>query len=151
MTLRVNKLSIDVFQHETEDKSKIFLGLSQLFNESDHETLETMFTEESITGYHDNTIIKYHLELTKGKKTQQIFLYIITNILRSVSYYDLLERISEEGELFIRLNKQALINGTYVIDTASDVYKIVIKFLFFNNKVNKINEIYEYLKSLPLE
>ena len=151
MKLPVNKLTFDVFQHETEDKSKIFLGLQQLFQLELHDSLEKMVTTETITGYHENVILKYRLELSKGKETQNMFLYMMTNILRSVSFYDLLERITEEGELFIRLNKQELIKGSFVIDSSSDVYKIVIKFLFFNKNINKINEIYEYLKSLPLE
>ncbi len=151
MKLPVNKLTIDVFQHETEDKTKLFLGLQQLFQPEVHDSLAKIVKEEKITGYHDNLIIRYHLELLKGKETQKMFLYMMKHFLSSVSYIDLLERITEEGELFIRLNKQELIKGFFVIDNSSDVYKIVIKFLFFNKNLNKVNEIYEYLKSLPLE
>lgn len=151
MTLLVNKLTFDVFQHETEEKDKIFLGLQNFFPPDLHDSLEKSFKEDIIVGYHKNQIIKHHLELFKNKNTQAIFLFMIKQVLRSISYYDLLERISDNGELFIRLNKQNLINGKITIDNSSDVVKIVVKFLFFNKKIDKTGEIYEFLKSVPLE
>lgn len=149
MTLAVNKLTIEVFQHGTEDKDKIFTGLRDFFPEKQQESLETIFKSDHIEGYYKNEIIKYYAEFQKNKSTQELFNYIIRKLLTSVSYFDLFERISESGELFIRLNKQLLIqNGQFVLDNSSDVYKLVIKFLFFNKKVDKIKEIYEYLQSL---
>ena len=152
MTLTVNKLSIDVFQHGTEDKDKIFSGLKHLFPENLQSDVETFFKSDRIEGYYKNEIIKYYAEFHKKKSTQELFIYIITQLLNSTPYYDLFDRISESGELFIRLNKQALIqNNQYKIDSSSDVYKIVIKFLFFNKKIDKITEIYDYLQSLIQE
>ena len=87
------------------------------------------------------------MDFHRNRKTQLLFEFLIKKILTNTSYYDLFDRISDEGELFIRLNKQMLIfNGSALLDNSSDVYKIVIKFLFFNKKLNKINDIYEYLE-----
>ena len=151
MTLQVNKLSLDVFQHETEDQKKIFLGLAHLFPEESRNSLDKIFKEDNLIGYYKNNIKRYYAEFSKNKNTQNITRYILQKVIRVISYYDLFDRISENGELFIRLNKQDLIRDIITLDNSSDVYKIVIKFLFFNKKVNKIESIYEYLQSIPLE
>ena len=151
MTLLVNKLTFDVFQHESEDKNKIFSGLRHFFPPELQDSLEKIFKEDIIIGFHKNKVTKLYLELFKNNNTQTIFLFMIKQVLKSVSYYDLLERISEYGELFIRLSKQNLITGKITIDNSSDVVKVVIKFLYFNKKIDKTKEIYEFLKSLPLE
>jgi RNA binding exosome subunit len=151
LSLLVNKLTIDVFQHATEEKNKIFLGLNNLFPVDFHTEMEKMFKEENLTGYHKNEIIKYNVELPKKKETQNISLFILKKILVSCSLYELLERITEDGELFIRLNKQDLIRGEFTLDLSSDVYKICMKFLFFNKKINKIEKINEFLQNLSSE
>ncbi len=151
MTLLVNKLTFNVFQHETEEKSKIFTGLKRIFPEELQDTMDKLFKEDVIIGYHKNKIIKYNLELKKNKETQRIFINLIRKLLKSCSYFDLFDRISDNGELFIRLSKQDLIKGSIRLDDSSDVYKIVAKFLFFNKKVDKVNEIYNFLKEIPLE
>ena len=130
MTIPVNKISINVFQHETEDKRKIFSGLQYLFPEELHESLEKQFTEEVLTGYHKNNIIKYYIEFHKNKQTQNVFFFIVKKVLNSTSIFEIFNRISDEGELYLRFNKQSLIHDeSYVLDNSSDVYKIVIKFL----------------------
>ena len=152
MTIPVNKLSINVFQHETELKDKIFDGLQVLFPEEYHQSLEKLFREEKIEGYHGNRIIKYSSEFQKNKNTQNLFIFIMKKILASCSFYDLFDRITDSGELFIRLNKQDLIStGQLNLDSTSDVYKIVIKFLFFNKKIDKVKEIYSFLQTLQSE
>ena len=153
MSLPVNKISIDVTQHETEESSKIFLGLKSIFplNYST-EQIEKKFIVDKLTGYHNNTIIRYTCEFHKNKETQEFFLYFIKKILKVVSFYDLIDRISVEGELFIRLNKQDLIfDGSFKLDTSSDVVKIVIKFLFFNKKVDKNQAIIDYIETISQE
>ena len=119
MSLPVNKISIDVTQHETEESSKIFFGLKNIFPVNySPEQIEKKFNVDKLTGYHNNAIIKYNCEFHKNKETQEVFLYFIKKILKVVSFYDLIERISEEGELFFRVNKQDLIfYGSFKLDT----------------------------------
>ena len=108
-----------------------------------------MFKSTILEGHHKNEIIRYSSEFHKAKETQQLFLFIIKQVLQSVSFFELLERISESGEIFLRLNKQQLISdGSFTLDTTSDVYKIVIKFLFFNKKIDKIQEITNFLQEI---
>ena len=112
MTLKVNRLSIDVFQHGTEDKNKIFSGIRSLFPENLQSDIETVFKQDRIEGYYKNEIIKYYAKFHKKQSTQELFIHIITQLLKSISFYDLFDRISESGELFLRLNKQILIHNS---------------------------------------
>lgn len=151
MSIYLSLINIEVFQHGTENKKAIFSGISNILPLEFKDNFIKNITSTSSIGYHKNEII-IHTYAVRKKDLDKIFIKIIQKILIHYPVYALFERVSEEGDLHIRLDKQIMIsNGEFNLNPKTSeqgIYKINIKFGYHGKKSDKNNSINEFISSM---
>ena len=99
------EVSLEIIFHATENKTKIFEPILELFqiNEND-------FLQEKIVGYYGNPIILAKIILTK-KKAEDFVRDLISKITKQ-QISELLENINmyfDDSSLFLRISKNKLV------------------------------------------
>jgi RNA binding exosome subunit len=152
--IQIKSIVIEVFQQPTEDKELILTGLKKLvpsFRDTDE---IPGLSYKILFGHHKNEIILYSLTRKKKSLIDSTIAFLINNLRESLLFDSLVRKISEDGTIHIRIDKQRLIGDDkiYSIDLNSipankvDIYKIIIKFAYFGNKSGKYNAIKNYFK-----
>ncbi|MGC9210232.1 MAG: RNA-binding domain-containing protein [Acidilobus sp.] len=123
MTVAVRSLEARVFVHATEDKSKVLIALRNVIGEA-------QVTEEDLRGYFGNQIIVMTAHCGPEAAGQ-----VFDRILQGLSEPDrrfllstLEERLTKDGALHLRLDKQKALKGKFVLNDSDDVIKIVVRF-----------------------
>ena len=125
----IKRIEIESFCQATEDEKKILEALKNL--------TEKEFQKKTVHGHYGNPIKIYRTEITKTREINdflKIFDKIDTGSLRDIE-----RRIDEKGKLYLRLNKQSLYRGNFVLDDSGDVH-IVIKMVSYPLKKEKVIE-----------
>ncbi len=104
-----NKLqvTIDIIIHATEDISKIFDALNQLF-----EIEQEKISVQELKGHFDNPITTLHAKFSK-KDAKKIVGKIVSNLTESQEreLVDSLEQRIQNSTLHLRFDKQKLVQG----------------------------------------
>ena len=155
MTLLIKSIIIEVFQHPTEEKNLIFKGINSLLPSIEQiKDLINSIDTHTLFGYHKNEILLHTLEINKKRIISTCFSFLIEKILVHSSHFVLFEKIDENGELHLRIDKQTLIGSdeVYLVDKQPSnnlgIYKIIIKFAYHGKKSEKIDEIHKFLSSI---
>ncbi len=125
----IKRIEIESFCQATEDEKKILEALKNL--------TEKKFQKKTVQGHYGNPIKIYRTEITKTREIND-FLKIFDKIDKA-SLRDIERRIDEKGKLYLRLNKQSLYRGNFVLDDSGDVH-IVIKMVSYPLKKEKVIE-----------
>ncbi len=125
----IKRIEIESFCQATEDEKKILEALKNL--------TEKKFQKKTVQGHYGNPIKIYRTEITKTREIND-FLKIFDKIDKA-SLRDIERRIDEKGKLYLRLNKQSLYRGNFVLDDSGDVH-IVIKIVSYPLKKEKVIE-----------
>lgn len=147
-------LNVEVFQYTTEDEEKIATGFKNLFSTDSIDSLPTKLTYSSFQGFHKNEIILWHLSFNKKKDIKQFITQLLNRLLQTSDFSIFEDRLSENGELHLRLDKQALIGRSRVIlsdienSTTHGIFKITIKFEHHGKKTERPKLILNYLNQL---
>lgn len=125
-----SKITLEVYQHNTEDSEKILSGLLTFIPENHHKDLSNHLQVDRLLGYHKNEILRYSYTFNKKRQTREIATHILQQIQISHLLSDdgIKSRLTKKHELFIRINKQHLIKSqTFMLDRTSDVYLLKMK------------------------
>ena len=120
--LKQLEVSLEIIFHATENKTKIFEPMFELFqiNEND-------FLQEKIIGYYGNPITLAKIILTK-KKAEDFVRDLISKITKQ-QISELLENINmyfDDSSLFLRISKNALVRNVISLQQDNAI-KIRIK------------------------
>jgi len=136
------QVTIDIIIHATEDISKFFDALNQLF-----EIEQEKILAQELKGHFDNPITTLHAKFSK-KDAKKIVEKIVSNLTESQEreLVDSLEQRIQNSTLHLRLDKQKLVQGD--IDfREKDPVKIKI-FTPIYTKKNAVKIFSELLKKI---
>jgi len=125
----IARIEIESFCHATEDEKKVLEALKNL--------TDAKFEKNNVVGHYGNPIKIYKVKITRKKDINDfltLFNKIDKNILEPIE-----ERIDEKGRFYLRLDKQSLYFGNFVIDNEGDVH-IIIKIVSYPLRREKVIE-----------
>jgi len=125
----IARIEIESFCHATEDEKKVLEALKNL--------TDAKFEKNNVVGHYGNPIKTYKVRITRNKDINDfltLFNKIDKNILEPIE-----ERIDEKGRFYLRLDKQSLYSGKFVIDNEGDVH-IIIKIVSYPLRREKVIE-----------
>ena len=125
----IARIEIESFCHATEDEKKVLGALKNL--------TDAKFEKNNVVGHYGNPIKIYKVKITRKKDINDfltLFNKIDKNILEPIE-----ERIDEKGRFYLRLDKQSLYSGKFVIDNEGDVH-IIIKIVSYPLRREKVIE-----------
>ena len=134
------EVSIDIIVHATEDKSKIFRALHEIF-EIEEEQLELKET----SGHFDNSIILLNTVISKSHARniiKRIFEFLSSDQINKL--IDEIEERTIDSRFHLRLDKQELIKGKIMISERGAI-KIKIHTPIYSQK-NKIKIFTEFFE-----
>ena len=130
--------------HATEDLDKVLKAAYTLFSEE--QTEEVTFTKNECEGHYGNAITFFETRI-KGKK---IIKALVENLSAKLGVFDKdqlgkeIDRCTEKGSLYLRLNKQAALEGKIKL-ASSDPIRIRIRF-----RKSKLEDIIEVCKEIGM-
>ncbi|MCK4636312.1 MAG: exosome subunit [Methanomicrobia archaeon] len=125
----IKRIEIESFCQATEDEKKVLEALENL--------IDAKFEKENVLGHYGNPIKIYRTEITKKKEIDN-FLTFFNRIDRNI-LEPLEKRIDEKGRFYLRLDKQSLYSGDFVVDDGGDVH-ITIKIVSYPLRREKVIE-----------
>ncbi|KYK33648.1 MAG: hypothetical protein HXS48_25980 [Theionarchaea archaeon] len=110
---KIEFISIQILCHATESEDKVLKAVRRLY---------PSFKKRKATGYFGNPIYVFDAHIKRKKE-----IAAVVDLLKEkcASLKDVRRRIDEKGNLYIRLDKQELYQGRYVLEDSGDV-KIII-------------------------
>ncbi len=124
--VKARRLELTTSAHATEDLVKVKQALLNLIPREYRENLE--IEEVKYEGHYGNPIVRLKV-LVRGKKANEIFNYIISNLSesdRNILKVTLKNRIDERGHLYLRVSKQDASQGKITLYEGDDVVRIVV-------------------------
>ncbi|AFK50831.1 hypothetical protein TCELL_0406 [Thermogladius calderae 1633] len=143
--LGVKEVEVSTHCHATEDCSRVLVALHNVIPAELRDRVRV--EEEDLEGFYGNRIKV--MKIRVGEKG------VLENILRNLGKTDRsllnasldLRFDGRTGRFFIRLDKQSLFQGKFVLNDADDVVKVVVHFKGLKN----VNELRSLLDSIPGE
>ncbi|MGQ9583583.1 MAG: RNA-binding domain-containing protein [Thermoplasmatota archaeon] len=111
---------IRLFQHATESREKILLALETVAGQKD-------YRETSAQGYHGNPISVLETALKSREEVEAFWERIRGAGLHRDILEELEERVSDEGELFLRFDKQEAVRGRLALSSGDDVVTVRVR------------------------
>jgi len=124
--VKARRLELTTSAHATEDLAKVRRALLNLIPKEYKENIE--IEEAKYEGHYGNPIVRLKV-LVKGKKANEIFNYIISNLSepdRKILKVTLKNRVDERGHLYLRISKQDASQGRITLYEGDDVIRIVV-------------------------
>ena len=120
----IQSVEISTIAHATEDPAKVDNALQNLLL-----GIHQPFTRRYLEGHHGNPIVKIEAKLAHKTATQFAHLFIqrLTKSERLLLLRDLQLHSDDEGNLYIRVDKQKSLLGTFEI-ADDDPIRLKIKF-----------------------
>lgn len=114
VTRPVRRLDVRVFLHATENRDRVLAALRFVTGTGE-------FRESRAEGYHGNPIMIFEIELGSRKDIDQFWARAREAGIFPGLEENLEERVNDDGELFIRFEKQNALEGRLVLSTGDDV------------------------------
>jgi RNA binding exosome subunit len=130
--------------HATEDQDKVMKAVYNIF--SADQSVELTFNTSSVEGHYGNPITFFETRI-KDKETVRALVENLSANLSSLDKNELgreLHRCVEKGSLYLRLDKQAALQGKIKLVT-SDPIRIRIRF-----KKNKLEDVTEICREIGM-
>ncbi len=147
MTLSASSVEVSVIAHATEDLSSVEAAASRTIPKELEGSIR--FSRHYALGHHGNPITTLRLKLTKRKEVG-LYLRSLASLLGEDLKGELgstiRDRIDEEGSLFLRLDKQAALQGRTKL-AQRDPIRIRIRFI---GRPMNVEEIIKYCRELEL-
>ncbi len=145
-SIRLKKITFSCSAHATEDFDKVQTALLQMLPEDLREKIVIESTQ--ITGHAGNPIHLLELTITKNKLLNSTLAYIASNLEefdKEYLYQTLDSRISEDNQLYFRVNKQDAFNEVLRIENEDNTIRVIINFIVYKPDKNLIrNALIEY-------
>ena len=120
----IQSVELSTIAHATEDTNRVDRALQSLL-----EDIPQQLTRQYLEGHHGNPIVRIEVKLTSEDASQ--FAYSLIGKLsaseRLILLRDLRLHSDEDGNLYIRIDKQGLLQGTFQI-ADDDPIRVKIKF-----------------------
>ena len=140
---KFNNVTVNVFFREEENSEKIKSAFFDLFPFD----ISEMFIERKNRSFEEKIIKELKLELEKNSQIMQFLKYLSSKLIsddkvKLIKEFD--SRFSEEYFFYMRLDKDSLLNGHYVVVDLGNCFHIKIGvFAFPKNKINALKNIKE--------
>lgn len=140
----VTYIDIRFFAHATEDQSKVIEAVRRLLptNQVD----EIVFKTSNLKGHYHNPITLFETRIKK-KETVKVLVETLSSNLSDLDKEALLSEIglhTEKGSLYVRLDKQAALEGEFKLCSADPV-RVRIRF-----KAKKLEDMIKICRELGL-
>lgn len=142
MSFPVASVEIRVISHATEDVNKVLESVRNVLTDEVYK--EVNFSEEKLEGHHGNPIILIKTKVYSKSYARKI----ICNIFSKLEDFDrnfllkkVEESIDEDGNFYLRLDKQAAYHGMLRI-SSSDPIHLKIKLAIPRKQKEKIVEFF---------
>lgn len=112
---KIDFISIQTLCHATESEDKVLEALKRLYSS---------FQKQKATGHFGNPIYIFDAHIRKKKEIHEI-VDLLKGKCASELAKDMRRRMDEKGNIYVRLDKQELYQGNYVLRDNGEV-KIII-------------------------
>jgi len=132
--------------HATEDPKKVMEAVQKILPADYIDNID--FKRDNLRGHHGNPIILFETRI-KGKEIIQAFVKNISSGISELDKETLLREINlhaEDGNLYLRLDKQAALQGELKLCTADPIR---VRIRFRKKKTEDIIQICRELGMLP--
>lgn len=139
----VNNISVRVFCREVKDRELIVTKLKLLLP-FDLEKEKVKIEERSAEGFEDRQIKIFSVELNRERHTNAFINNLIENLgeEKKTLLEQLESRLDNELNFFIRLDKEMLLKGRFVLTDSGNCYHIRINIASFpKSRANAVNAI----------
>lgn len=127
-------LEIRAFQYPSEDPEKVKKTLNAVIDlESEQEELK----EESLESHKGAEIKKYEYKTENRSEVREIINRIFNKLNSSD---DPVKHLNEDGEFYIRLDKQELYKGNFKLTDSGDVVHVKVKIASYPFRMKTIRE-----------
>lgn len=116
------EVSIEILLHATEDSSKVFEPISEIFGIGREE-----FAEEKMEGHHGNPILLFKTSISKRRAEE--FVHTLVSKISPAQIEEVLDDIEmyfENSSLFLRIGKGEIVNKVISLQQ-NNAIKIRIK------------------------
>jgi RNA binding exosome subunit len=120
----IQSVELSTIAHATEDPSKVDKALQNMLQD-----IHQPFTRRYLEGHHGNPIVKIEAKLAYEDASQFAYMLIhkLSKSERLIILRDLQLHSDDDGNLYIRVDKQRLLQGTLQI-AEDDPIRVKIKF-----------------------
>jgi len=139
-------IDVSLFAHATEDEEKVMQAVRNLFP-TEYQDLIT-FRKQNLRGHHRNPIVLFETKI-RDKEIIKAFVKNLSTNLPVVDKETLLEKLSrhvEKGNLYLRLDKQAALQGNFKLCTADPIR---LRIRFRKKKLEDVTQLCRELGILP--
>ncbi len=140
---KFNNVTVNVFLRDEEDIDKIKKAFFNLFPFD----ISKIIVERKNRGFEEKIIREFRIDLEKNSQVMQFLKYLSSKLvsddkMKLVKEFD--SRFSEDYFFYIRLDKDSLLNGHYVIVDSGNCFHIKFSVLAFpKNKLNALKNVEE--------
>lgn len=120
---KVDSISIQTLCHATEEEERVLEAVQRLY---------PAFKKRKARGYFKNPIYFFEAHITTRKKVQPVLALLEEKVAPQLKG-DLHRRVDGKGNIYIRLDKQELYKGNYLLKDSGEV-KIVIHMKYYPSK-----------------
>lgn len=117
--MRIDYILIQTLCHATEDEDKVLKAVERLY---------PSFSRSTAKGYFKNPIHIFEARIKRKKETESVISLLKENLGQELKK-GLSRRVDEKGNIYIRLDKQELYQGRYVLRNSGEV-KITVHMLY---------------------
>ena len=117
---RTDFISIQTLCHATESEDKVLEAVKRLY---------PTFTRQSVKGHFGNPIVLFEAHIKRKKEITPV-LELLKEKVSSEVVQDLHRRVDKKGNIYIRLDKQELYQGKYILKDSGEV-KIIIHIQYY--------------------
>jgi RNA binding exosome subunit len=141
----VQSVELSTIAHATDDLEKIQTALNLLLPESIRG--RQLFTRRYLQGHYGNPITTFEAHLTNPEDVEEFKAYLLKHLAemdRSIIVRELDRHTDDEGNLYIRIDKQRILRGNIRLGQ-DDPVRVRMKFTKFAGKTTALMT--EYLES----
>ena len=129
MKKNIHSITLNVFEKDEEKIEEILTIYHNLLH-IDFQKEKLYIKQEKLEGLKENIIHSITLETTRKRHNELLFDSIFQNITkqdRDTIIEQIESRLNDEGYVFIRLEKQALLQQQFILTDEGDCFHIKIK------------------------
>jgi RNA binding exosome subunit len=127
----VDHISLETSVHATESKERVYEALGHLGIPQER------WTEHRAMGHHGNAIVILNAHVERAEEIQSFLESPFIISLADVIADTLPERVDDKGHVYIRADKQDLLQGIYSLQDRGDV-RMVLKIISYPQKRHKV-------------
>jgi len=145
LTIPVSFIEIRVLVHATEDTGKVLEALQNILGEEVSKEVE--FIQEKLEGHYSNPITLVKAKVYSKSQARKILQNIFSKLEeldRQKLWNEVEEKVDEDGNFYLRFDKQEAYLGRFKL-TNADPVRIQVKLAIPRKQKDKIVEVFKQL------